>query len=104
LAPERKLKEDDVTRHLAFAFSGFLGRQAAKEGLDKTKKEEINSAKELISQIFELPQDESLKVSRNLEIIFMLSNRREITVPVVVKPVEPEATTEAEKEETEVYM
>ena len=36
-APKRELKEDDVTRHLVFAFNGFLDRQGKKEPVDEEK-------------------------------------------------------------------
>ena len=36
-APKRELKEEDVTRHLVFAFNGFLDRQGKKEPVDEEK-------------------------------------------------------------------
>jgi RNA recognition motif-containing protein len=36
-APKRELTEDDVTRHLVFAFNGFLDRQGKKEPVDEEK-------------------------------------------------------------------
>ena len=78
----RELCEDDVTRHLVFAFMGFLGRQAEKEDLEEDKKAKIEQAKETLKEAFEIPDDDTLKVSRNLELIFLQNNRREIPVPV----------------------
>ena len=78
----RELCEDDVTRHLVFAFMGFLGRQAEKENLEEDKKAKIEQAKETLKEAFEIPDDDTLKVSRNLELIFLQNNRREIPVPV----------------------
>ena len=50
---------DDVTRHLAFAFNEFLERQKNKEGVDESKQEVIRQAKEMITSVFDLPEDES---------------------------------------------
>merc|ERR1712088_671241 len=82
--PRRELIVDDVTRHLAFAFNEFLERQKNKDGVDENKQAIIRQAKELISSAFDLPEDEndeSLKISRHLELIFMQNNRREIHPP-----------------------
>merc|ERR1712241_603748 len=88
--PKRELTEDDVTRHLVFAFNGFLDRQASKESIDEAKKKQIEDAKTMLKEAFDIPDDESLKISRNLELIFLHNNRREIPVPV-------EETTEEEE-------
>merc|ERR1712156_677896 len=79
---KRELTEDDVTRHLVFAFNGFLDRQANKESIDEDKKKQIEDAKTMLKEAFDIPDDESLKISRNLELIFLHNNRREIPVPV----------------------
>jgi len=94
-APKRELTEDDVTRHLVFAFNGFLDRQANKESVDEEKKKKFEEAKNLLKEAFEIPDDDSLKISRNLELIFLHNNRREIPVPQAAE--EPKD----EKEETE---
>merc|ERR1739846_91625 len=94
-APKRELTEDDVTRHLVFAFNGFLDRQGKKEPVDEEKKKKFEEAKNLLKEAFEIPDDDSLKISRNLELIFLHNNRREIPVPQAAE--EPKD----EKEETE---
>ena len=99
-APPRKreLQIEDVTRHLAFAFNGFLTRQAAAiEDAEDERKGKMNLVIEILKEIFELPDDDSLKISRDLELIFLQNNRREIPVPK-----EPEVKEEPaeEKEET----
>lgn len=93
----RELCEDDVTRHLVNAFMGFLGRQAEKENLEEDKKAKIEQAKETLKEAFEIPDDETLKVSRNLELIFLQNNRREIPVPVSEEIKEEENESGAEK-------
>ena len=60
----------------------FKYLQAEKEDLEEDKKAKIEQAKETLKEAFEIPDDETLKVSRNLELIFLQNNRREIPVPV----------------------
>lgn len=79
--PKRELTENDVTKHLVYAFMGFLGRQMEVEGLEDEVKTKIETAKDLLKESFDIPEDETLKVSRNLELIFLQNNRREIPVP-----------------------
>ena len=79
--PKRELTENDVTKHLVYAFMGFLGRQMEVEGLEDEVKSKIETAKDLLKESFDIPEDETLKVSRNLELIFLQNNRREIPVP-----------------------
>ena len=79
--PKRELTENDVTKHLVFAFMGFLGRQMEVEGLEDEVKSKMETAKDLLKESFDIPDDETLKVSRNLELIFLQNNRREIPVP-----------------------
>ena len=50
--------------------------------LDEAKKKQIEDAKTMLKEAFDIPDDESLKISRNLELIFLHNNRREIPVPV----------------------
>jgi len=96
--PKRELTEDDVTRHLVFAFNGFLDRQANKESIDEAKKKQIEDAKTMLKEAFDIPDDESLKISRNLELIFLHNNRREIPVPVEETKDENEADEKNEDE------
>ena len=35
----------------------------------------------MLKEAFEIPDDDSLKISRNLELIFLHNNRREIPIP-----------------------
>merc|ERR1739844_154932 len=100
-APKRELTEDDVTRHLVFAFNGFLDRQANKESVDEEKKKQIEDAKNLLKEAFEIPDDDSLKISRNLELIFLHNNRREIPVPQPVEEPKDENLKKDEKEKDE---
>ena len=40
---------------------------------------------EILKEVYELPDDDTLKISRDLELIFLQNNRREIPVPKVKK-------------------
>ena len=65
-----------MTRHLAFAFNSFLERQAAAEtpttpdaeegssGMSEDKKEKLKQVQENLKEIFDLPDDDSLKVTK----------------------------------------
>lgn len=100
--PRRELCVDDVTRHLAFAFNEFLERQKNNDGVDENKQAVLRQAKELIASAFDLPEeenDESLKISRHLELIFMQNNRREIQPPQDKE--DEESTKEEDSGETE---
>ena len=59
---KRELTLADVRRHLAFAFNEFLGREEEKEGVEEEKVEQLKQVKELIKNIFDLPDDDSLQV------------------------------------------
>jgi len=100
-APKRELTENDVSRHLVFAFMGFLDRQIGKDGLEESVKKPLEDSKELLKTAFEIPDDDdSLKVSRNLELIFLQNNRREIPIPKD-EPVKKDAADKATDEEGE---
>merc|ERR1712051_129276 len=103
-APKRELTEDDVTRHLVFSFNGFLDRQGKKEPVDEEKAKKLEQARGLLKEAFEIPDDDSLKISRNLELIFLHNNRREIPIPPAPeepKEVKTEDDVEAKKEDVE---
>lgn len=99
--PKRELTVDDVSRHLVFSFNGFLDRQAKKDGLEEDKMKKIEQAKDLLKEAFDIPDDDSLKISRNLELIFLHNNRREIPIPPPVEEPKEEETAQVKKEETE---
>jgi len=102
-APKRELTEDDVTRHLVFAFNGFLDRQGKKEPVDEEKAKKLEQARDLLKEAFEIPDDDSLKISRNLELIFLHNNRREIPIPPAPEePKEVKTEDDAEAKEEDV--
>ena len=55
----RELTVNDVTRHLAYAFVGFLERQKAKDGVDDDKKAEFTQAVSLVNSLFDLPAEQT---------------------------------------------
>ena len=61
-----------------------------REKLSKREKKPSNAvrkARDLLKEAFDITNDDSLKLSRNLELIFLQKNRREIPIPPV--PEEP---------------
>ena len=55
----RELTVNDVTRHLAYAFVGFLERQKAKDGVDDDKKAEFTQVVSLVNSLFDLPAEQT---------------------------------------------
>eukprot|EP00092_Neocalanus_flemingeri_P013775 GFUD01014857.1.p1 GENE.GFUD01014857.1~~GFUD01014857.1.p1 ORF type:complete len:740 (+),score=255.93 GFUD01014857.1:41-2260(+) len=78
------LKKEDFTRHLVASFVSFIERDltASKEGHHGTEKFRvlIEGAKTDLSAAYSLPEDETLKVPRNIEDIFFRDARNAITV------------------------
>ena len=74
----RELTVNDVTRHLAYAFVGFLERQKAKDGVDDDKKAEFTQAVSLVNSLFDLPAEQTnedpLKVRSNWRGFVILRN------------------------------
>ncbi len=78
---KKEVRVSDVKGHLAYAFIGFLQRERDEVDVAEEKKEKMNQAIEILKDAFDIPDDDSLKVSRHLEIMFLQNNRREIKVP-----------------------
>merc|ERR1712083_1011065 len=55
---------------------------------------------DLLKEAFDIPDDDSLKISRNLELIFLHNNRREIPIPAPVEEPKEDETVQVKKEET----
>ena len=66
----RELNVDDVTRHLAYAFVGFLQRQKDRDEHkdNEDKQAEFTQAVSIINSLYALPEEQTdedpLKVSR----------------------------------------
>lgn len=96
---KRELTIHDITKHLVYAFTSFVDRQANKDNLDEDKVQQMKEANDLLKTAFDIPADDSLKVSRSLELIFLQNNRREIPAPVEKPKEEPEEVKDEEAKE-----
>jgi len=76
------LKREDVTRHLVSAFVSFIERELGREGQDQTEefKGLMEAAKTALNTAYNLQEDESLKVPRNIEDIFFRDVRNDIRI------------------------
>jgi len=76
------LKREEVTRHLVAAFVTFIDRELGREGTDQTEefKGLMEAAKTALNTAYSLPDDDSLKVPRNIEDIFFRDVRNDIRV------------------------
>lgn len=74
------LKREEVTRHLVAAFVTFIDRELGREGTDQTEefKGLMEAAKTALNTAYSLPEDDSLKVPRNIEDIFFRDVRTDI--------------------------
>ena len=77
----RDLRVEDVSKHLVYAFNSFLGRQMEiAEGetgaLSQEKKETLKQAQESLKAVFDLPEDDSLKVRHQLAKLCQPSRNR----------------------------
>ena len=61
----KELQVEHVKRHLAFAFVSFLSRELKIDGITEVRHDQLRSAQEMIKNAFDLPDDDSLKVSTN---------------------------------------
>lgn len=59
----REVRVSDVKGHLTYAYIGFLEREMSEPGLNDEKKEKMARAIQVLKEAFDIPNDESLKVS-----------------------------------------
>jgi len=89
------LKKEDVTKHLVNAFVSFIDRELASEQDDQPEfKGLLEAAKTALSTAYNLPEDESLKMPRNLEDIFFRDVRNDIKLTKIEIKVEVPEDTE----------
>lgn len=91
------LKREEVTRHLVAAFVTFIDRELGREGTDQTEefKGLMEAAKTALNTAYSLPEDDSLKVPRNIEDIFFRDVRTDIQRD------RPEVKTEIKEEKAD---
>jgi len=84
-----------VTKHLVNAFVSFIDRELASEQDDQPEfKGLLDAAKTALSTAYNLPDDESLKIPRNLEDIFFRDVRNDIKLTKIEIKVEVPEDTE----------
>ena len=64
------ITREDTTRHLVQAFHDFLGRQLEGNPSNVEFRGEVESARTALAFAYNLPKDDSLKVSRKIEDTF----------------------------------
>lgn len=84
---EREVGRDDIKKYLVAAFIDFMDREveAAGEEAPGEYKGLMDAAKKALAAAYSLPEDESFKVNKDLEDIFLGSVRREIKLPELAK-------------------
>lgn len=84
---EREVGRDDIKKYLVAAFIDFMDREveAAGEEAPGEYKGLMDAAKKALAAAYSLPEDESFKVNKDLEDIFLGSVRREIKLPELPK-------------------
>jgi len=76
------LKREEVTRHLIAAFVAFIDRELSRDGIEQSEEFRglMEAAKTALSTAYSLPEDDSLRVPRNIEDIFFRDVRNDIKV------------------------
>ena len=101
--PKEPLKKDDVKLHLVTAFVAFLGREIEAESSEDNERFRglIDTAKSALVTAYNLPEDDSLTVPRNIEDIFFRDVRNDVKIekPEPVPDVKQEKVDEDEDEE-----
>ena len=70
LEKKEQIEKEDVKKHLVAAFVSFLEREFESESVDEQCKELIDAAKSSLSTAYDLPEDDSLKIPKQIEDIF----------------------------------
>lgn len=101
---EREVGRDDIKKYLVAAFIDFMDREveAAGEEAPGEYKGLMDAAKKALAAAYSLPEDESFKVNKELEDIFLGSVRREIKLPELPKTDQKEETETSSKSEIKV--
>merc|ERR1712096_539822 len=78
---------EDIKKYLVAAFIDFMDREvdAAGEDAPGEYKGLMDAAKKALAAAYSLPEDDSFRVNKELEDIFLGSVRREIKLPEIPK-------------------
>merc|ERR1712179_837469 len=77
---KKHLKREEVIRHLVAAFVAFIDRDLGRDGIEQSEEFRglMEAAKTALSTAYSLPEDDSLRVPRNIEDIFFRDVRNDI--------------------------
>ena len=96
---KEQIEKEDVKKHLVAAFVSFLEREFESESVDEQFKELIDAAKTSLSTAYDLPEDDSLNIPKQLEDIFF----REAKHLVKIKKPEVDVKKEENVEDNEEF-
>merc|ERR1711874_202109 len=100
---ERIVGRNDIKKHLVTAFISFMDREvtAAGEEAPEEYKGLMEAAKTALATAYSLPDDDSFKVNKEIEDIFLGSVRRDIKLPKSIK-IQKESGDEEKDDDTQV--
>ena len=96
---KEQIEKEDVKKHLVAAFVSFLEREFESESVDEQFKELIDAAKTSLSTAYDLPDDDSFKIPKQLEDIFF----REAKHLVKIKKPQVDVKKEENVEDNEEF-
>lgn len=89
------VEKEDVKKHLVAAFVSFLEREFEADSVDEQFKELVDAAKSSLCTAYDLPEDNSLNIPKQIEDIFFREAKH------LVKIVKPEIKEEIKEESVE---
>lgn len=92
---KEQIEKEDVKKHLVAAFISFLEREFESESVDEQFKELIDAAKSSLSTAYDLPEDDSLNIPKQIEDIFFREAKH------LVKIEKPDIKKEIKEENAE---
>jgi len=95
---EEQIEKEDVKKHLVTAFLSFLDREFDSDSAEEQFKGLIDAARTSLSTAYDLPDDNSYVIPKDLEEIFYKEAKHHVKKPAPVIKMD----IEEEKEETEI--
>ena len=100
---KEQVEKEDVKKHLVAAFVSFLEREFESESVDEQFKELVDAAKSSLSTAYDLPEDDSLNIPKQIEDIFFREAKHLVKIekPDVKKEIKDENVEDNEEFEKE---
>ena len=95
------IEKEDVKKHLVAAFVSFLDREFESESVDEQSKELIDAARSSLSTAYDLPEDDSFKIPKQIEDIFFREAKHLVKIEKPDVDVKKEITEENAEENEE---